>query len=166
MNHLKVKGLKKSFGAYIAGPYQFREIFINLRGKKLCSGRWNLSIPTDFQKTLEKNYAMENELGPIWIRSIFGVLDKYHGFMKYFGFRVSRSVWVQQTLWFWIPWYCWNCSLFGVLKLHSRPFFSKPRFCTSLKLQFLIILQHPKRVRCFRSEIGSKTTISYRKKSI
>jgi len=77
MNHLKVKGPRKSLGAYIAGPYQFREIFKNLR---------------------EKNYAVENELGPVWIRSIFGGLDKYHGFMKYFGFRVPRSVWMQQIL--------------------------------------------------------------------
>ena len=44
MNHLKVKGPRKSLGAYIAGPYQFREIFKNLR---------------------EKNYAVENELGPV-----------------------------------------------------------------------------------------------------
>jgi len=40
MNHLKVKGPRKSLGAYIAGPYQFREIFKNLR---------------------EKNYAVENK---------------------------------------------------------------------------------------------------------
>jgi len=53
-----------------------------------------------FKKKPRKKYAMENELGPVWIRSIFRVLDKYHGFMKYFGFRVSLSVWVEQTLWF------------------------------------------------------------------
>jgi len=27
-------------------------------------------------------------LGPVWIQSIFVVLEKYHGFVKYFGFRV------------------------------------------------------------------------------
>jgi hypothetical protein len=34
------------------------------------------------------------------IQSIFGVLEKYHDIVKYFGFRVPRNVWVQQTLCF------------------------------------------------------------------
>ena len=45
-------------------------------------------------------HGIAETLGPVWIQNIFKVLEKYYGFMKYFGFRVSRSVWVQQTLWF------------------------------------------------------------------
>lgn len=47
-----------------------------------------------------RNGGHESPFGPVWVQSIFGVLESYHGFVKYFGFDDSLSVWIKDFLWF------------------------------------------------------------------
>jgi len=41
---------------------------------------------------------MRSGLGPVWMQSIFGVLEEYHGIAKYFHFEKLGGVWMLQTL--------------------------------------------------------------------
>jgi hypothetical protein len=43
-------------------------------------------------------FVVAKHLGPIWMQSIFEVLEKYYGFTEYFGFQKVLGVWIQQIL--------------------------------------------------------------------
>jgi hypothetical protein len=93
-------------------------------------------------------------VGPVWIQSIFGVLQKYHGFTKYFGIDTQGGVWMLK-----------NCSFenYSVAKttvfLEFRKLHPDPLFLDRTRAQraCTVFIVHPFSV-CVRTPMLASCT--------
>jgi hypothetical protein len=90
MNKLSLVSVTPIF-KYQRKKFIFKEIFAF---QNTCSPVVLSFFMTSLYRDLVENVPFfsnshkSTSLGSVWIQSIFGVLDKYNGFVKYFGFRV------------------------------------------------------------------------------